>query len=604
MDAADDARPAQRRRSWRSLSVQAVIALCLLGVGGSIYAFYDSFSRYYVQRENLVFVSTGAEVELARYSTALLRVAASGGQSPQAMADAEFRFDIFLSRLDLYRAGSIYRSLMDHQDGRAILARIETIEQATDPRSIRDWGPASVQDLERRIAAASQILREVSLILLRRETADERRLIALLRSTVFASLGFFAIGATGLWVFLRARAKALRAAERARAAAEAADRAKSDFLATMSHEIRTPLNAVIGLSNLLDNTDLTPRQRHLVQTMEAAGGQLLEIVNDVLDVSRLQAGRVTLADGPVHVRSFVERLVLIINGLPNAARLQIASRVAPDVPARVLGDDSRLMQILTNLMGNAVKFTASGRVDLEVSAEGMDGGAPRLVFVVADTGPGVPEELRGEIFEPFAQGRAERLRPHAGSGLGLSISRGLARLMGGDVVLLRSTGRGARFALQVPLREAPAETTNARNPGTSTGARALEVLVAEDTPTNQLVVRLMLEGLGHHVRIVGNGLEAVEAFGSGNFDLVFLDIQMPVMDGFEAARRIRQMGGRGADVPVVALSAFTQSSDREQALAAGMSGFLPKPIRQRELAAAIAGAVAPVDRDRRDPQPG
>ena len=581
------------RQTWRSLAVQALVALCLLGVGGSIYSFYDSFSRYYLQRENLVFVSTAAEVELARYSNALLRVAATGGRAPEAVADAELRLDIFLSRLDLYRAGSVNATLFGHEQGRALLARIETIEKAVDFKRMPDWSLESVQGLQRRIAGAALILRDVSLVLLRRETADEARLLALLRTSVLLSLGFFAVGAGALLIFLRARSQALRAAERARAAAEAAGRAKSDFLATMSHEIRTPLNAVIGLSNLLDNTELTARQRHLVQTMEAAGGQLLEIVNDVLDVSRLQAGRVTLADGPIHLSSFVERLILIINGLPNATRLEIASRIAPDVPARVLGDDNRLMQILTNLMGNAVKFTAAGRVDLAVEAAGLGGGAPRLRFVVADTGPGVPEDLRGEIFEPFAQGRAERLRPHAGSGLGLSISRSLARLMGGDVVLLPSSGRGACFALEVPLREAPAHVQPAGPPGAHPVVGALAVLVAEDTPTNQLVVRLMLEGLGHHVRIVGNGLEAVEAFGSGEFDLVFLDIQMPVMDGFEAARRIRQMGGRGMDVPIVALSAFTQSSDREQALSAGMSGFLPKPIRQRELAAAIAKATGP-----------
>ena len=581
------------RPAWRSALVQLLVAFSILGIAAPAYYFYDRFSRYYIQRENLVWASTAAEVELARYSIALLRVAATGGQLPEALATAEFRFDIFLSRLDLYRAGSINDALMAHQDGRSILARLETLEPALDPRSVSDWGPQSVQQLERRIANASLILRDASLILLRREGQDERELLALLETSAMAAIAFLLTGGLALLFFLRARSQALRSAELAQSAAEEANRAKSQFLATMSHEIRTPLNAVIGLSNLLYGTQLTAQQRHFVETMEAAGGQLLQIVNDVLDFSRLQAGRVELVDSPVDLRGFVDRLILIINGLPNATRLEIVARIAADVPHRIVADEARLMQILTNLMGNAVKFTPAGRVSLDILVVDAGGPAPRLRFLVADTGPGVPEELRSEIFEPFKQGRAERLRPHAGSGLGLSISRSLARMMGGEVTLLPAAGSGAVFELVLPLRPAPAAVPDAAAGAEAAAPSSLEILVAEDTPTNQLVVRLMLEGLGHRVRIVGNGLEAVEAFVHDRFDVVLVDIQMPVMDGFEAARRIRAAGGRGATVPILALSAFTQASDREQAAASGIVGFLSKPIRQRELAAAIARALAP-----------
>ena len=575
----------------RALLVQVFVTLCVVGVAGSIYFVYDRFARYYSTRENLVWVSTQAEVELARYSNSLLRVVGTRGTSPEALSDAEFRFDIFLSRIDLYRSGSVHDALVMHQDGRALLARIETIEPTIDPRSMTGWSPEDIQRLERRIAAAAMILREASLILLRREAQDERDLLALFDASAAVSVAFFLVGAITLVFFLRARGQALRNAQLARIAAEEANRAKGDFLATMSHEIRTPLNAVIGLSNLLDNTELNAQQRHFVQTMEAAGGQLLQIVNDVLDFSRLQAGRVELAPCPLHVRSFVDRLVLIVNGLPNAARLEIVERIAPDVPPRILADDGRLMQILTNLMGNAVKFTSAGRVSLDVVVDAPGGAEPKLRFVVTDTGPGVPDALRAEIFEPFKQGRAERLRPHAGSGLGLSISRSLARLMGGDVVLMPSTGRGASFVVTMPLRIAQDDQRGEAVQSVERTAGPLDILVAEDTPTNQLVVRLMLEGLGHRVKLADNGLEAVDSFAAGRFDLVFLDIQMPVMDGFEAARRIRAAGGRGGDVPILALSAFTQASDREQAAASGITEFLSKPIRQREIATAIARFV-------------
>ncbi|MFM8678437.1 MAG: ATP-binding protein [Alphaproteobacteria bacterium] len=587
---------ATRTRPPRSLAVLAAIALSALGIAASLYSFHALVTRFYVTRENLVWVSTRAEVELARYASSLLGMAAAGSPSPASMAEAELRFDIFLSRLELFRGGHVHDALAEAQEGRALLARIETLEPALDPRAIADWSPDSVRALERRLAAAAVLLQEISIIALRREVRAEQELLRVLDTSVAASGGFLALGALAPVFFLRARNSNLRNAERARAAAEAADRAKGDFLAKMSHEIRTPLNAVIGFSNLLGGTALTTQQRQFVETMEAAGGQLLQVVNDVLDFSRLQAGRVELAAAPIELRGFVDRLLLVIGGLPGASRLAISSSIAPGLPSRVLGDDARLMQVLSNLLANAVKFTREGEVRLEVSAARGPGGGEVLRFAVSDTGPGVPEDMREGIFEPFRQAGAERLRPREGTGLGLSISRGFARLMGGDLELMPATGRGACFVTTLPLRPA-AEGGDAQAAAPAAPRSGpLCILVAEDTPTNQLVIRLMLEGLGHRVRLAANGVEAVEAFAQEPFDLVVLDIQMPLMDGFEAARRIRDSGARGRSVPILALTAFTQPSDRDEAARCGIDGFLSKPVRQKDLVEALAGFAGKASR--------
>ena len=377
----------------------------------------------------------------------------------------------------------------------------------------------------------------------------------------------------------------LRGIQAAKTSADEANRAKGDFLATMSHEIRTPLNVVIGLTDVLSATELNSKQQHLVSTMETAGGQLLQIINDVLDFSRLQAGSIELSDSIIDLSAFMSRLMLLIGGLPGASRLDIQCTIDPAVPPRMLGDDARLMQILTNLMGNAVKFTKEGSISIDVGTALDADGATLIRFAVADTGSGIPQELREQIFEPFKQGSAERLRPHAGSGLGLAICRKLAAAMGGVVDLLPDTGQGACFTISLPLRQF--QETSEASPVISNAPYAglpLHILVAEDTPANQLVIRLMLQGMGHTVTLVSNGLEAVNAFlGSESFDVVFLDIQMPVMDGYEAAKQIRSSGRSGLAVPIVALTAFTQNSDRDKAKESGVTHFLSKPIRAKDI---------------------
>ena len=389
--------------------------------------------------------------------------------------------------------------------------------------------------------------------------------------------------AAGIQRLLTERVQNLLDIQAARHMADEANNAKSDFLATMSHEIRTPLNAVIGLADVLSRTNLSHHQKKMLGSMEIASAQLLQIINDVLDFSRLQSGKIRLNDSSMDVKVFLSRFMLIVNGLPNSSNLEIRWSVDPSVPVSIFVDEARLMQVLTNLVGNAVKFTEEGRILIEVATEEV-AGAPLIKFSVSDTGPGIPENLRSQLFEPFIQGSAERLRPHAGSGLGMAISRKLLTAMAGTIELASSTPKGSRFEVKLPLRQAavaaPDEAMEVAEPS---AIRSLHILVAEDTPANQMVVRLMLSELGHEVTLVNNGAEAVEAFRSTRFDAVFLDIQMPIMDGYEAARAIRESGDAGHSVPIAALTAFTQDSDRKKIRDCGIHHFVSKPIRAKDL---------------------
>jgi len=383
---------------------------------------------------------------------------------------------------------------------------------------------------------------------------------------------------------LSERAQSLLEIKVARLIADEANSAKSDFLATMSHEIRTPLNAVIGLADVLSTTHLSSQQKELLDSMEIASVQLLQIINDVLDFSRLQSGKIQLNIMPTDVKAFLSRLMLIVGGLPNSSKLQIRWSVDASVPASIDADEARLMQVLTNLVGNAVKFTEEGSILIEVATE-VVADVPQIKLSVTDTGPGIPDTLRAQLFEPFIQGSAERLRPHAGSGLGLAICRKLITAMGGTIGLASSTPKGSCFQVLIPLRQtaaaAPGEPIRIAPP--SAAVRSLRILVAEDTPANQMVVKLMLSGLGHEVTLVNNGAEAVEAFRSAHFDVVFLDIQMPIMDGYEAARAIRASGDAGRAVPIAALTAFTQDSDRKKVKECEIYHFVSKPIRAKDL---------------------
>ena len=557
-----------------------------------------------------------AEIEYLRLREAWRQAA----QSPDGahLADLKLRYEIWVSRVNLLQSERPQRLFSDSAEHRGTIDAVQRFVARADlalgAAPELEPNPAFLAERLPALQALGAPIHGLSLTAAHRMAEQmERRNAAVhqqnqlgLGLTIFMSVLTLAFATIALRQVrqLRQRRGVLEELaanlSQARREAESASQAKSAFLANMSHEIRTPFHGLMGMLSLLRETGLTARQIDYLRTATESADHLLAILNDILDMSQLESGRLTLAPAPVDLRMLLRDVEALMRPQAAAKSLALHIDADPGVPERVMADATRLKQILFNLLANAIKFSDRGAVLLDLRLRHDTEGAGEIEFAVIDTGIGMDQALLANLFNRFAQADNSRSRRHGGTGLGLEISRNLARLMHGDITVTSKPGEGSCFTLRLPLDAVHERPANAAAPlaPSQLRARPLKVLVAEDHPVNRQYIAALLDNMGHEAHFTVNGQEAVSAARSMAFDLVLMDLHMPLMDGVAATRAIRALPEAArSTVPIVALTADAFAETRDRCLLAGMNDFLTKPVSPQKLATLLRQLFGSGDTD-------
>jgi two-component system, sensor histidine kinase len=591
------------------------------------------------QGDNIVWSFFQLETESLRLGRQLHDVAEE--TAPGSYDALRERYELFVSRISLVEPQRTREVMPELEVQRQVMAQLHNLVERMDP-VIGPDAPAQIEPAQVRaflseFDAVGKSVRDLSLLanqavaetITRRNEAvrDQNRIgIGL---TIFQ---FLMIGAFAFVVVRQVRALELRRSELealarslqdARAEAEEASRTKSAFLANMSHELRTPFNGLLGMMSLLDRSPLSGQQREYLGIARQSGEHLLTILNDVLDFSKMESGRLELVARPTDLRQTVSEVQALMAPQARDKALKLEVEVAADLPEAVQADAKRVKQILFNLLGNAIKFTDTGRVGLQADRGHTSAGRPGIRFCITDTGIGMGEDTRARLFQRFSQGDNSISRRFGGTGLGLEISRTLAEMMEGEISVTSQVGRGSVFTVVLPLEvldpgallaasggggsvrigSADVPTAALSSPAVpgAPAAGSLQILVTDDHPVNRKFMQVLLERLGHRVLLATNGEEAVAVVREQSCDLVLMDVHMPVMDGLTASRTIRSLPLPHSRVLIVALTADAFAESRERVRQSGMDDFLAKPVQLHDIeemlrkhfgARAVGSAVA------------